>query len=140
MSPNTFDEDLNLGNIGEKHILKEIRQQYPAAIRIDAYFPYYDIWIPEINKSVEVKFDKASLTTQNFLFELECSNKPSGIIHSTADWWVIFDGFTSYYIERERMLKVLIMSQINWIELYNPYRKVILLPINQYKNIFKNKL
>lgn len=143
MFVNHFQKDLEIGHKAEIHVLQEIRAIYPAAVQIKVKFSGYDLWIPETSQGVEVKYDYASKRTGNFVFELEANHKPSGIMTSTAHWWVIYDGEKSYYIERDEMLKLLIMANINWKDFtnsYGEYRKVIFLPTKYYKRYFKSNL
>lgn len=58
MIVNTFKEDLAIGKFGEEMVLQKIRKKYPCSVIIPGYFKGYDIWIPEIHKSVEVKYQK----------------------------------------------------------------------------------
>ena len=139
----SFHQDLSIGHEAEIHVLHQIRAKYRGAVQIKVKFSGYDIWIPETSQGVEVKFVKASNLTGNFIFELEANHKPSGIMPSKAYWWVIYDGDETYYIEKDKMLKLLIMANVNWTDLNNSsgeYRKVIFLPTKYYKRYFKSNL
>ena len=50
------------------------------------------MFIPEINVRIEVKQDKKSKHTGNYVIELEYDGKPSAFSTSKADYWVIYDG------------------------------------------------
>tara|TARA_R110000822_G_scaffold36734_12_gene103237 strand:+ start:852 stop:1286 length:435 start_codon:yes stop_codon:yes gene_type:complete len=88
----TFNRDLARGKQHEEVILKLIQKKYPMAYIMEGYFKPYDIWIPEINKSVEVKSDEKSKYTGNIVIEIEFDGKPSALSTTEADWWVIYDG------------------------------------------------
>ena len=88
----TFHRDLKRGKQHEDVILKLIQKKYPMAYIMEGYFKEYDIWIPEINKSVEVKSDEKSKYTGNIVIEVEFNGKPSALSTTKADWWVIYDG------------------------------------------------
>jgi hypothetical protein len=67
-----------------------IRKKYPSASLIHKY-KGYDIWVPELDESVEVKYDPMSNKTGNIVVEIEMFNKPSGLMSTTADYWVFYD-------------------------------------------------
>ena len=57
--------------------------------------------------------------------------------------YTVYDGDETYYIEKDKMLKLLIMANVNWTDLNNSsgeYRKVIFLPTKYYKRYFKSNL
>lgn len=88
----TFNRDLKRGEVIEKVVLAIIMLKYPKAHKIDGYFKDYDIYIPEIDKSVEVKSDEKSRYTGNILVEFEFDGKPSALSTTKADYWVWYDG------------------------------------------------
>jgi hypothetical protein len=88
---NTFQEDLTRGKQIEQQLLDKLKVKYPSATIIDKY-KGYDIWIPEINKSIEVKADEKSNYTGNIVVEIEMFGKPSALMTTTADYWVFYDG------------------------------------------------
>ena len=88
----TFERDLKRGEEIEEKILSIIRIKYPEAYRVKGYFKDYDIYVPEISKSVEVKSDEQSKHTGNILIEVEFDGKPSALSTSKADFWVWWDG------------------------------------------------
>ena len=71
---NTFHEDLERGKAIERKSLDVIRKKYPCASLIDA-FKGYDIWIPELHKSIEVKYDPMSNETGTIVVEIEMNGK-----------------------------------------------------------------
>ena len=87
-----FQDDLIIGEELERHILKKIQKRYPKAKKIEGYFKGYDIFIPEIQVRIEVKQDKKSQHTGNYVIETEFDGKPSALSTTEADYWVIFDG------------------------------------------------
>ena len=56
---------------------------------MEGYFKDYDIYVPEINKSIEVKSDEKSKYTNNIVVEVEFNGKPSALSTSKADYWVL---------------------------------------------------
>jgi len=88
----TFKRDLNKGIEIEEKILKVIHKKYPNAYRVEGNFKGYDILIPEIHKTVEVKCDEKSNETGNIVVEVEFNGKRSALMTTTADYWVWYDG------------------------------------------------
>ena len=86
----TFQEDLERGFEVEFAVLEIIQKKYPSASLIHAY-KGYDIWIPELHKSVEVKYDPMSNETGNIVVEIEMNGNLSALSTTTADYWVFHD-------------------------------------------------
>ena len=74
-------------------LLKEIQKKYPKAYKVEGYFKDYDLYVPEVEKSIEVKSDEKSKQTGNIVVEIEFDNKPSALSTTKADYWVWWDGF-----------------------------------------------
>ena len=87
-----FKADLERGKIHELYVLNKIKKKYKQAYIVDGYFKEYDIFIPELNLGVEVKFDERSKETGNIIIETESAGKRSGISTTKAKYWVIYDG------------------------------------------------
>ena len=87
-----FKADLERGKIHEIYVLNKIQKKYKQAYIVDGYFKEYDIFIPELNLGVEVKFDERSKETGNIIIETESAGKKSGISTTKAKYWVIYDG------------------------------------------------
>ena len=83
-----FEKSLIIGQESEVIVLNQIKKKYPTAFIVEGYHKEYDIMIPEINQTVEVKKDFKSKHTGNIVIEMEMNNKPSGLQTTTADWWV----------------------------------------------------
>ena len=78
-----FQESLTSGQKSENLVLDIIKKKYPKAFLKEGYHKEYDIMIPEINKTVEVKKDFKSQYTGNVVIEVEMNNRPSGLETST---------------------------------------------------------
>jgi hypothetical protein len=89
---NTFIRDLKRGEEIEMILLEVIKKKYPKAYKIDGYFKDYDLFVPEIGKSIEVKYDEKSKETGNIVVEIEFNGKPSALSTTKADYWVWWDG------------------------------------------------
>ena len=95
-----FKDDLKQGESLEIYLLNKIHigntpifgNPCPDAFKIQGYFKYYDIWIPEFGVAVEVKGDRKSLETGNIVIEIEMGGKPSALSTTKAQYWVFYDG------------------------------------------------
>ena len=112
---NTFQEDLKRGIDIELQVLNIIQKKYPSASLINK-FKGYDIWIPEISKSIEVKSDLKSNYTNNIVVEIEMFGKPSGLMITTADYWVFYDGKKYVLIEPMEIIKCIFLNKLNYVE------------------------
>jgi len=87
----TFQRDLARGKEVERTVLSLIQKKYPQAYIVDGYFKEWDIYVPEVETSVEVKMDEMSKDTGNIVVEIEFNGKPSALATTKADYWVIWD-------------------------------------------------
>lgn len=87
----TFNRDLNRGIKVEDLVLQRIQKKYPKAYRIEGYCKEYDLWIPEVEKGIEVKYDPMSNQTGNIVVEVEMFGKPSALMATKADHWIFYD-------------------------------------------------
>ena len=91
-SSENFKKDLQRGRKIEEKILDICKQKYPCSVLIDGKFKDYDLFIPETNKTIEIKGDYRSCETGNIIIELMMFNVPSALLTTKADYWVIFTG------------------------------------------------
>ena len=104
MNPSeVFHEDLKFGDKLEHYVLATIQEQYPDAFKIQGYFKPYDILVPHINTSIEVKGDYESNRTNNYLIEVSFAGKPSALSTTEADFWVIIDGHHMIWITPQQI-------------------------------------
>ena len=101
----SFKEDLKVGKEIEEYVLSIIQEKYPKAKIMEGYFKEYDIMIPEIDKTVEVKSDVKSLYTGNYVVEVAFDGKPSALSTTTADYWVFYDSECLIWITTEKIWK-----------------------------------
>jgi len=112
---NTFHEDLERGKAIERKALEVIRKKYPSASLIEA-FKGYDIWIPELHKSVEVKYDPMSNETGNIVVEIEMNNKASALITTTADYWLFYDDHVFMLIKPMSIVNCIFQEKLTFVE------------------------
>jgi len=111
-----FNESLTTGLDTEEQVLNILRKKYKSATMINA-FKGYDIWIPEINKSVEVKRDYKSKYTGNIVVEIEMFDKPSGLLSTTADYWVFSDKEDSFIaIPVKKIFQCILLNNLQHTE------------------------
>jgi len=112
---NTFQRDLGRGIDIENQLLDIIRVKYPSASLIHKY-KGYDIWIPELHKSVEVKSDLKSNFTGNIVVEIEMFGKPSGLMVTKADYWVFYDGNKFISIKPMDIVNCIFINKLTYKE------------------------
>jgi|OM-RGC.v1.029334484 hypothetical protein len=89
-----FNNDLQYG---QKYEEKAIQYFINNGYELKEYIPNkkvleYDFIISKDNKDykIEVKCDRLASKTGNIAIEYECSNKPSGISTSQADYYIYY--------------------------------------------------
>ena len=98
-----FNNSLHIGKSVEDIVCEKIKKKYPKAHVIQGYCKGYDIFVPETNMKIEVKQDKKSNYSGNFVVETEFNGKLSGISTTEADYWVFYDGKCFIWITPDRL-------------------------------------
>ena len=112
---NTFQIDLQKGINIENKLLNIIKKKYPSASLIDKY-KGYDIWIPELKQSIEVKYDPMSKQTGNIVVEIEMFNKPSALITTEANYWVFYDDDKFVSIKPIDIINCIFLNKLTYKE------------------------
>ena len=86
-----FKEALKRRHMVEEIFLKRLKNKYPKSILIEGYFKDFDIYVPETDTKYEIKSDIKSNETGNYLIEVEHYGKPSALLTTKADYWIIYD-------------------------------------------------
>ena len=138
-----FINDLQRGNDIEKYILQKIKNKYPCAVLIEGKHKYYDIFIPETDKKLEIKGDYKSNETGNIIIELMMYDKASALLTTRADYWIIYTGKEILYIEPIKIIECIILNNIECKKILgngdNRTKMACLIPINLLKKyIFHN--
>jgi len=107
----TFAAALSMGIYYEEKVLKALRNKYPLATRIEGQFVDYDIWIPELHKSIEVKYDKKSETTGNIIIEYERNNQPGDILTTKANYWCIHASKGFLWIKPIKIIECILRNE-----------------------------
>jgi hypothetical protein len=112
MGTYNFKSDLIEGEKGEFAVRDLLRRTYPKTYKREGYFKYYDLIIPEINKTVEVKYDFACARTGNYFIETEFNKKDDygniiavecGIDCTQANYWCEIDDETIIIIDSQAL-------------------------------------
>ena len=139
-----FQDDLAVGESLEKYILNKIRtgktplfgEAYPDAHKIDGYFKGYDLFIPGIEVRIEVKQDRKSQYTGNYVIELEYGGEPSALSTTEADYWVFHDGLCEIWTTPWRIREA--VKGLNIVRFVGKgdtkYKKAYLCPVGKIKN------
>lgn len=131
---NSFKKDLSRGTKVEDFVLQKIKNKYPEARRMTGYCKEYDIWIPEINQGIEVKYDPKSNETGNIVIEIEMGGKPSALSTTKASQWVFYDGKSLVSIEPRVIKECIVRHNIRVVSFTGPgdinSKRVYLVPKN----------
>lgn len=111
----TFHEDLDRGLDIERRVLDIVKKKYPSASLIDK-FKGYDIWIPELHQSVEVKYDPMSNETGNIVVEIEMNGKLSALSTTTADFWIFHDDKVFVIMKPMSIVNCIFQNKLQYVE------------------------
>jgi len=115
-----FKTDLSRGAKVEDFVLQKIKNKYPEARRISGYCKEYDIWIPEINQGIEVKYDPMSNKTGNIVIEIEMGGKPSALSTTKAHQWIFYDGHSLVCITPREIKECIFTNQLRIVTFTGP--------------------
>lgn len=136
-SSRAFQKDLLAGQELENKILKSIHKKYPSAVLIPGKFKPYDIFIPEKDLKVEVKVDYKSQETGNIIIELYMFGKPSALLSTKADYWIIHTGVENLWIKPKKILECILLNNIKVQDILgdgdDQTKKACLVPIKLFK-------
>lgn len=136
-SSRAFQKDLLTGQELEQKILQTIRKKYPTAVLVPGKFKPYDIFIPEKDLKIEVKVDYKSQETGNIIIELYMFGKPSALLSTKADYWIIHTGRENLWIEPKRILECILLNNIHVKNILgdgdDQTKKACLIPIDLFK-------
>jgi len=116
----SFEKDLVRGQKIEKKILKYIQRKYTDAYIVNGYCKDWDIFIPSIDKGVEVKYDPMSQKTGNIVVEVSFNNKPSALSTTKAYRWVFYTGKEMIVTTPEKIRKTIYYHNLSPVEFVGP--------------------
>jgi hypothetical protein len=107
----SWKETSEMGFEFEDFVLEDINKKVlPLAYKntIKENYSFYDIILfkgnfGEQSKTLECKYDEKASHTGNICIEVGCNGRASGLLVTTADYWLIGDGYIGYLIETTRI-------------------------------------
>jgi hypothetical protein len=102
-----FEKELHIGKEVEHEVCQYFQRKYHQTYVIEGKYSGGDIYIPEVNLLVEVKYDIMSDQTGNYCFEIAHNGNPSGLAVTQSNWWVQVDS-REYCLIPTETLKMLI--------------------------------
>ena len=111
----SWQNDHERGIKVEQLALEVIHKKYPCATIVNA-FKGYDIWIPELHKSIEVKYDPMSNKTGNIVVEIEMNKKASALITTTADYWLFYDDHVFVMMNPMSIINCIFQLKLQYVE------------------------
>lgn len=110
-----FHSDLDRGSKIEHKVLSMVKTKYRSASLIDAY-KGYDIWVPEADCGIEVKYDPMSNKTGNIVVEFEMNGKQSALMTTEAKWWVFHDDAKFIWIKPKDIIRCVFDNKLIHVE------------------------
>jgi hypothetical protein len=101
----SWKESLKIGEDFEKFVIEEIKTKLALNAtknEVAANLKLYDITL-ENSKTVECKCDERAEETKNICIETHCDGKESGILTTTADYWMITDNLQGFLIKTSEL-------------------------------------
>lgn len=136
-----WENTLEIGEKFENLIIDRLSKIYPLTHKNNNAnnFKYFDIIIPEINKTIECKYDEKSEETSNICIEVKCEGRKSGLLATKSDYWVQFAGNKVYVIKTNNIKKLIKEHYLDKGEDYNSHeiRKLVNLPVLQKGKYYK---
>jgi hypothetical protein len=134
-----FKDSLLVGEQKEYLILDFIKRKYPNAYKVEGYCKECDIYVPECDMKIEIKFDKKSNHTGNLVVEIEMFNKPSALFTTKSNYWIFYDGFELMIIRPIDIKDVIIWNGLKAVTFIGigdtQSKRAILVP----KELIRNK-
>ena len=132
-----FDTSLNIGKLREAELIAFFQSLGHKPIAIPGKFTGFDFFLANTKEGYEVKQDWKAHYSGNLVVEIEMYGKPSGLMGTTADWW-IFDTKTEFIFIMPKRLKDLIVEQNPPLRSFigkgdNQLKKAYLIPVESVK-------
>jgi len=97
----SWKESLEIGEVFEKFVMRDIETKLDLKVvknEIAANLKLYDLTL-ENGKTIECKCDERAEETKNICIETHCEGNESGILTTTADFWMITDNVRGFLIK-----------------------------------------
>lgn len=115
----TFDLDLQIGKRVERSWLDRMKVAFRESYQTFGEDSRYDIYVPELKVSIEVKYDPKSRETGNVVIEYYHA-KPSGILTSKATHWLFDLGEEELWFNRRSLIGCILMSGEKPVQIHGP--------------------
>lgn len=137
----TFDLDLQIGKRVERSWLDRMKVAFRESYQTFGEDSRYDIYVPELKVSIEVKYDPKSRETGNVVIEYYHA-KPSGILTSKATHWLFDLGEEELWFDRRSLIGCILLSGKKPVQIHGPGdrhpKAVFLIPISTLRQ-FANR-
>ena len=133
-----FDTSLSVGKLREAELIEFFQSKGHKPIPIPGKFSGFDFFLANTKQGYEVKQDWKAFYSGNLVVEIEMYGKRSGLMATTADWW-IFDTKTEFIFITPKQLKDLIVEQNPPLRQFTGKgdtqpKKAYLIPVQRIKN------
>jgi len=133
-----FDTSLNIGKQREAELIEFFQSKGHKPIAIPGKFSGFDFFLANTKQGYEVKQDWKAHYSGNLVVEVEMYGKRSGLMATTADWW-IFDTKDEFIFITPKQLKDLIVEQNPPLRQFTGKgdtqpKKAYLIPVQRIKN------
>jgi len=133
-----FDTSLSVGKLREAELIEFFQSKGHKPIPIPGKFSGFDFFLANTKQGYEVKQDWKAHYSGNLVVEVEMYGKRSGLMATTADWW-IFDTKDEFIFITPKQLKDLIVEQNPPLRQFTGKgdtqpKKAYLIPVQRIKN------
>ena len=133
-----FDTSLSVGMLREAEVIEFFQSKGHKPIPIPGKFSGFDFFLANTKQGYEVKQDWKAHYSGNLVVEVEMYGKRSGLMATTADWW-IFDTKDEFIFITPKQLKDLIVEQNPPLRQFTGKgdtqpKKAYLIPVQRIKN------
>ena len=101
----SWKESLEIGENFEKFVISELQNKLALSAEkneVAVNFKLYDITL-ENGKTIECKCDERAEETKNICIETHCDGNESGILTTSADYWLITDNINGFLIKTSEL-------------------------------------
>lgn len=101
----SWKESLEIGENFEKFVMDDIKTKLGLNViknEVAIKYKLYDLTL-ENNITIECKCDERAEKTKNICIETHCEGNESGILTTTADYWMITDNVQGYLIKTSEL-------------------------------------
>ena len=129
----SWADDLAAGTTIEKEWFEKLSNLFDECYETFGEDSRFDLAIPELDTTIEIKFDKKSLDTGNIVIEYHHNGKPSGVLASEADVWLFATGEEDIWVTKKNLQRMLLLENIRPVMIHGPDdhspKAVFLIPI-----------